>query len=278
MYNKYLATPADLETVTEALKIVMNSKMRFVFKNKSKIKNTVIVSYDCRFIYIWKIYPVKLINKIPHKVTVLDDWQSGWWANLVFKKLEKYLPHEIRKSTRFDLPIVSGGFLTPFIELHKKKDFTNNPYTTRESYLATIIHEFGHIYWNSYKLWWLSNKKENLDYLNVATKLYSSKDNIPNNLSFCLPSPLYLSEVFAFCTEYYASEIFWKNHKRNIDISVSNHLDTLTTIEKEKNLDKENSVIEPTTSPHDFASVLGKAILIKYPNNWPAILTKSIKI
>jgi hypothetical protein len=197
-----------------------------------------------------------------------DKWQSGWWANLTSRKLEKYLPQNIKNSTRFEIPIISGGLLTPFIELQKKNNLLNNPYTTQESYLATIIHEFGHIYWNSYKLWWYSNIKENLEYL----------QNYSGKLAFHIPSPLYLGEVFAFCTEYYASGIFLKDHKRNLDRLLKSRTKTLTILEKHKDLDKENSVIEPTTSIHDFSFILGKTLLEKYPKNWPSTLTKPIKI
>lgn len=257
-----------MEAVEKALGFVMRPKMKFIFSDLSRITKTLTVSYDSKFIYIWKIDPAKLINKIPHNVVVPDEWQSGWWANLAFKKLERYLPQEIRKLTRFEMPIISGGLLTPFIELQEKKDLPYNSYTTEESYFATIIHEFGHVYWNSYKLWWYSNKKESLEYL----------QNPSGKLAFHIPSPLYLSEVFAFCTEYYASGIFLENHKRNLDRFLESHTKSLTVLEKDKNLDKENSVIEPTTSPHDFAFVLGKTVLEKYPKDWPAILTKLIQI
>lgn len=248
--------------------------MRFVFGHLSVIRKTLVVSYDSKFIFIWKLDSKEPVYKIPHRIKIKDEWQSGWLAGIETNQIENLLPIQIKNKSRFEIPIISGGLFAPFIALQKAKNIQYNPYVTRESYLATIIHEFGHIYWNSYKLWWPSNKKENLDYLNMATRFYSSKQNLPESFSFRLPSPSYLGEVFAFCTEYYASEIFWKNHKRNINTFTKNRLGTLITLEEERNLDRENSVIEPTTSSHDFASVLGEIILTKYPRNWPEILTK----
>lgn len=276
MFKNYIATKRDLIAVEKALGFVLHPKMKFVFRDFSKIKNTLTVSYGSKFVYVWTLNPVKLAYKIPHNLVVTDKWQSGWWAGLVSKRMEKYLPAQMRKESRFKVPIISGGLLTPFIALQKAKNVLNNPYTTRESYLATIIHEFGHIYWNSHKLWWLSNKKENLDNLRLAVDLYSSekKRRLSKNLLFHIPSPTYLGEVFAFCAEYYASEHFWKNHRRNLDDFTENRLNTLITLEKGRNLDREDSVIEPENSPHDFASILGKIILTNHPDNWPEILTK----
>lgn len=284
----YLASKQDFNAVEEGLSYVWHPKMRFVFKEKSRIANTVVVSYDSEFIYLWSPKPFKNLKKltcnlknyylykIPHRLTIKNEWQYAWCAGIWDKKIEDLLPSQIQKSTHFEIPRISGGLLTPFIELQKKiKGEKNNPYMTRESYLATIIHEFSHIYWNSFKMWWPSNKNENLDYLRLVINLYSpeKKFSLPINFLFHLPIPIYISEVFAFCTEYYASNLFWKNHKKISDLFTKNRINTLITLEKERNLDKENSVIEPTHFPHDFASILGKIILTKYPNNWPETLT-----
>lgn len=172
MFDNYLATHKDLKTVEEGLRFVLHPKMLFVFENKSKITNTAIVSYDSKFIYIWELKPVKLHYKIPHNLIIPDEWQRGWWTNIVSKQVEKYLPDKIKN------PIISGGLLTPFITLQKAKNISNNPYTTRESYLATIVHEFGHIYFGGYG-------KE--------------------------------GELSAFCTEYYSSQIFWPKHTNKLD-------------------------------------------------------------
>lgn len=273
MFKDYVATKNDLEAVEEALDLVLKPEMRFVFSDLSKIEKTSIVSFDSLYIYVWQINPVKSVSKIQHNLTIPEGWQSGWWASIVSKKIEKYLPTKDRD------PIISGGLLTPFITLQKTKNMPGNPYITRESYLATIVHEFGHIYWNSYKLWWHSNKKENIRNLHLASSLYTFKERpaSPKD-SFYLTSPMYLGEVFAYCTEYFVSEYFLKNHKKNLDAFSINHLDKLINLEKDKNLEKEDSVIEPNNSPHDFAIISGKTILTNHPNDWPKILTQPLKL
>lgn len=277
MFSNYLATQKDLKTVEDGLSFVLHPKMQFVLKDKSKIVNTAVISYDSKFIYIWKINPVKLTFKIPHNLNIPDEWQSGWRAGIVSKQIKKYLPDEIKKATQFEAPIISGGLLTPFVALQKEKNVSTNPYTTKESYLATMIHEFGHIYWNSFKLWWPSNKTENIKLFKLVKDLYSGRKT-KSKAEIKFPSPYYMGEVFAFCSEYYASCIFWKNHRRNMDVFVKGRMNDLIALEQNKNLDMEDSVIEPTKFFHDFSLTVGRMILAKYPTTWPGILTKPLSI
>lgn len=216
MLDRYIATPADFNAVTEALKFVMHPKMGFVFERKSKIANTAIVSYDSKFIYVWRVKPIKLNYKIPHNLKIPDEWQRGWWAGIVSKQIEKYLPDKIKN------PIISGGLLTPFIALQKAKNIPDNPYTTRESYLATIIHEFGHIYFEGFG-------KE--------------------------------GELSAFCTEYYASKIFWPKHIKLMDKFDSKFVNTPK---------QSAEYLRNKRDPHIYAMIFGRKIMTKYPQKWPS--------
>ena len=166
---------------------------------------------------------------------------------------------------------MGGGLLTPFVELQKKNNIIDNPYITRESFLATIVHEFAHIYWQQHKLWWYPNKKENINFLQTAKQLYEAKKL---RKTIYLPLDPGLSELYAFCAEYTASEIFWKSHKHNLDIFIKKRLERLIKEEQTKDLDREDSVIAPSRYPHDFAFVFGKIILSNYPKTWSIILTK----
>ena len=278
MFESYLASKEDLNIINEALKYVWSPKMNFIFSDKSKISKTNIISYDSKFIYIWKINPIKLTYKIPHRIKIEDEWQSGWQASIGIAQIENLLPVQIKNKSRFEIPIISGGLLTPFIALQKEKDASANPYTTEESYLATIVHEFGHIYWNGFKLWWFSKKNENIKYLKIAKKLYSKKGLKDRKIRLSFPLPSVLGETFAFCTEYAASEIFWPSHKNNLDEFGKQRIDQLIITEKTTNLDKENSVIEPNTNPHDYALTAGKILLTQFPTNWTTVLTRPLTL
>ena len=60
MFEKYLASEVDLRAVEEALGCVLCPKMKFVFADFSKLKNTHVISFDSKFVYVWKIKPIKL--------------------------------------------------------------------------------------------------------------------------------------------------------------------------------------------------------------------------
>lgn len=284
MFENYIATKKDFRAIEGGIETVWRPEMAFVFKNKSLLKNVVIISYDSKFLYLWtkiklpklKTFACSLINyqayKIPHKVKLKDEWQLGWRAHLSIKQFEKLLPKKLQKS-EFKIPKISGGLSKPFTELQKKKDIKLNPYITYESYLATLVHEFAHIYWNQHKLWWYSNKKENIKYLRIAKQLYERKKEI-SKIPIYFPAATGITELFATCVEYWASKLFWPNHKKNFDLFTKERLKQLIKTEEKKDLEREDSVLEPSRNPHDFAFIFGKIILTQYPKNWPQILTQ----
>lgn len=291
MFENYKATQMDFEVIEEGIQTVWHPKLNFVFKNKKFIEKVIVVSYDCENIYLWsqtkfpKLTPIKcglkqyFAYKIPHQLKISDDYQYWWRAGLWPKKLTRFLLLKL-KTDEISTHFPSGGLLTPFIELQKKmKDRKNNPYITRESYLATIVHEFGHVYWNQHKLWYYSNKKENLLLLKTAKQLYSEARDLSHSesgklakLPLRFPAIEGTSELFAFCTEYQASMIFWPAHKRNSDIFDASTIEYLLRLEEAKNLDQEDSVLAPSRYPHDFARVFSKIILTLYPKTWPEFL------
>ncbi|MFH0937600.1 MAG: hypothetical protein V1808_04920 [Candidatus Daviesbacteria bacterium] len=291
MFENYKATKQDFEAIEEGIKTVWHLKLNFVFKNKELIKKVIVVSYDSKNLYLWsktkftKFTPIKCSLKqyfayqIPHKLKISDDCQHGWRAGLWPKKLTRFLLSKL-KTDEMSTPFISGGLLTPFIELQKKmKDRKDNPYITRESYLATIIHEFGHVYWHQHKLWYYSNKQENLLLLKTAKRLYSESTRLSyakseklSKMPLRFPAIDGTSELFACCADYQASMIFWPTHKRNCDIFAVNVIEYLLKLEKLKNLDQEDSVLEPRRYPHDFALVFSKIILTLYPKTWPQFL------
>lgn len=294
MFENYKAAKEDFEAIEEGIKIVWHPKLNFVFKNKKFIKKVIVVSYDSKNLYLWsptkfpKLTPVKcslkqyFAYKIPHRLKISDDYQYGWRAGLKPRRLTRLILPKLETDEK-STPFICGGLLMPFIELQKKmKDRKNNPYTTYESYLATIVHEFGHVYWHQHKLWYYSDKKENLLLLKTAKWLYSKAGDLSYSekeklakipLRFTSPHGIKgISELFAFCCEYQASLIFWPTHKQNIDIFDVNAIEYLLKLEKSRNLEQEDSVLEPSRYPHDFARVFSKVILTLYPKTWPQFL------
>ena len=249
MFEDYVATKKDLEAVEEGLRFVEREELNFIFKDRSLIEKVAIVSYDSKFVYLWSGTD---LDRIPHSLKIRDADQMAWSAGLRIRDIKKLLPPKV---ANFATP--SGGLLTPFLGLQQGLERPLNPYVTRESYLATLVHEFAHIYYNQYPR---ERKEAELKLLYTALELFQGKDFDLEDVSL---KPYFLpeaGEIFAFCTEYAAAALFWPTHKENLDKeSIKMVRDLLDG--------KLKHFIEDY--PHKYAAVVGKIILTKYPKDWP---------
>ncbi|MDO8515238.1 MAG: hypothetical protein Q7S14_01940 [bacterium] len=297
----YLVTTKDLKAIEEGIGYVWNQKLDFVFGDKQKVKNVVVISYDSNFLYIYKYKdnPVNIINatrlttalesydlfKVPHKIKIDKNDLLGWVAGFLLNdrlssdKIFSF-PNE---GDKIYFQIISGSLVSKFLIEQKKKTkhMPLNPYTTFESYLATIVHEFGHAYYNNFHTWWYSNITENLEYLNCALELYKNKkiNNLPKiNIPNYDKRLILLSELFAFCTDYSAALIFWKEHIKDIDRANILELKNLIKVEKKKDLLKENSVLDPDPSGHIVAMTIGKVLIDQFPKSWPGKILRANKL
>lgn len=282
--SRYLATQKDLKAIEEGIKTVWRKELDFVFKKRGLLENVIVISYDSEFLYLWtkiKLPKLKTFTtslscyyayKIPHKIKIKDEWQLGWVSYLPIKQFVKLLPKRLQKSD-FEIPKISGGLLTPFIKFQKKKKGVKfNPYTTHESYLATIVHEFGHVYWNQHKLWWHSDKKQNLTYLRNALRPYRREKIKYQDIK--LPTEPGRTELFAFCTEYVTAQKFWPNHQKNLDKTTSIWIKKAIKDERKKDLEKENSFFDDSRLAHQQAAILSRLIFNRFSGSWPDVLLK----
>lgn len=271
--------------IEEALRYVWHPKLDFIFRDKTPIQSTVVISYDSQFVYFWIQKKFSGIARmacsvknyyayqIPHRLTFSEGLHCVWYAGVV-PEIDALLPETIKNSSVFSVPRISGGLLTPFTTLQKSFRRKNNPYTTRESYLATIVHELGHVYWNKHKLWWYSNKAENLKYLKTALRCYSNKKPASTVTRINLPINQGIGEVYAICTECVASAFFWPTHKKALDTFAKYLLSLAIQDEYGKDLEREDSVLEPSRDHHLYGFVISNILLAKFPNDWPTILTR----
>jgi len=149
-----------------------------------------------------------------------------------------------------------------------------DPYYTQESYMATIIHEFAHAYFDATYLPWHGSKEQNLELLNNAYELFLGKKITLKNLVVNPPLSPITSETFAFCTEYFASTMFWPNHKKAVDKELSMILPLSIRKEKIKNLNFESSILD--NEPHLAAAIFGKIIIAKLGSAWPTFFDKNL--
>ena len=81
MFKKYLATEKDLKAIEEGLSFVWRKELDFIFKDKSKIAKTLVISYDSKQLYVWAKRKRKYsLLKIPHNLKIEDKHQQGWRA------------------------------------------------------------------------------------------------------------------------------------------------------------------------------------------------------
>jgi len=273
MHEDFIASEEDLKTIEEGISYVWRSELDYIFNDKSKVKDTVVISYDSKFIYL--LGYKKEVEKIPHKIKIPEKELLGWSIGVYFEELKSYLPARIKDAPRNVLPRICGSLLTPMIETQKKREREHNAYTTKESYLATIVHEFGHVYFNSFKNWYFSNLDNNLLYMNKALVLFESsalydKNAKSEKLKIQLPLNYSISEIYAFCTDYSAAAIFWPKHKQDIDKMQAANIKKVIEKESKLNIDEEDSYLSDEKSGHHLrAAVIGRILLDKYPRGWP---------
>ena len=272
MFENYKVVKKDFEAIEEGINSVWYPKLNFVFKNKQFIERVIVVSYDSKNIYLWsqtkfpKLTPIKcslkqyFAYKIPNKLKISDDYQYWWRAGLQPPELIWLFFSKMKTDKYYSTSFVSGGLITPFITLQKKmKDRKDNPYITCESYLATIVHEFGHAYWNQ-KMFASYKKQDAREMLVCAEACYKGQRITLSKLKIPLPLDYNISEIFAFCAEYQAATLLWPTHKKAID------QDSFSII---KNLLKTSKVNTIFLSVHYFAAIFGKLIFSAYPHRWP---------
>lgn len=294
MLEKHLTTTRDFKAIEKALEMVFSGELKFVFPKRDLIKKTTVISFDSQNLYLWSPFNLpnthllkkyrfagyKLFKK-SHKVKTNSKMQKGWQKGIKSEFLETCAPLNLNPSNWAKKPVICGSLLTPFIRSHqeiRKTTYPKDPYHTYQSYLATIVHEFAHVYYHLHKLWWFANKKENLAYLRTAQGLYEGRGLQKGELKITIPSPYFFSEVFAFCCEYYTSFLFWPNHLRNLNIANASLTKKLIELERRKDLDKEDSVLDSKTHSHHIAIILGKLLIQLYPQNWPKKLLTRISL
>lgn len=285
MKYTYRAIKKDIDTIEEGIKTVFSLKLSFIFNDKSAFEKFLIISYDSQNIYCWTtenleynaVSSLTLPHKrklkryvIPHNIQLTIQDRMGWHATVYLDGLDKIIPKELLND--ITLPKMSGSLLGDFnITQKAEKGEKNNPYIYREGYLATIIHEFGHLYYNQVSH---SVKTRSLKFLEQAKQLYSGKipDDLTNPFIPYIPAMnlFYLfGEVFAICSENYASSIYYPEHKKRLSSFFLYLTQDLIKQETEK-----NSLFYTFDFQyyHTVASALGKIYMSLYPSDWPDVI------
>lgn len=253
MNENHIATEQDIEAIKQVFVFLNRKELDFIFKDRKLLENTEIVIYDSKYFYVVK--QDGTITKEEHKAELSKADKLGWRASVSIAEIVQKLPNNKN--------YISGPVQSLFIASHQQRGTTL--YTTPESYMATIIHEFGHVYYESIKSSWFSNYEYNVKLMNIAKDLYQNKEIPLSDVEIKLPQHMIETETFAFCTEYSASKAFWSNYKTQLDSDNLETIDSYLNKEVQDKLINEESVLDEV---HVGASVIGKIIMEKLGNNW----------
>lgn len=286
LYMKYTykATKEDIEAIEEGINIVFDPKLSFIFKDKSALEKFLLVSYDSEYIFCWSTEKIQnqLIHnthipnkknvsfyKLPHKLYISEQDRIGWHASIILTGLYDVFPKTLLDDVT--LPKMSGSLLGDFIITQKEtKGEKNNPYVTKESFLATLIHEFGHAYYNQVSP---SVKTRSLKFLHHAEQLFlgkTPKDLIAPYVPYIPSSDLFyvFGEAYAICAELYASNLLFPKHH--------SYLSSFILKEIQKVLQEEYSSKDPfldlNKNYHTVAAAIGKIFMHLYPSYWPEVI------
>ncbi len=264
-------TNKDIETLVEGINTPYDTELDFVFTDKSRIHDVVAITFDDKKLYLLTKKNLALdlrksfgdINEyvVNHSITFKNRDHAGWQTGIRNPLISDYLPKD--NSLRY----ISGGSLTNFINFQASKNNKYNPFVTKESYLATIVHEFGHMYYNSSKLTWYSDREENISYYKNALDILKTRETEEKKTHLRIEHPQYISELFAFCTDRTASQLFWPQHLKDTNKYLERHLERQLEAERLKDLSKEDSTLSENT--HIFAATVGLNIMARYDSSWP---------
>lgn len=284
-----LKLPMDLKLIEQSLVYAFDKKLANVFINKNILKKILIITYDRNYLYIFTTLPLKIANKlklelsnnyfvykIAHRISFDEHDYGVWCAGIKNIKLLDYLPEDLKKTSQLVWPRISGPVASEFIKYHqqlKRESRIYDPYYTPESFMATIIHELGHAYFDNINQPWHGIKEENLDILQFAYSLYCGQKAEPLHIKNMLSPPIIASEMFAFCCEYFASTLYWPTHLKLIDTELKKAIPIQIKEELRKDLNFQISVLDQ--DPHFISAIFGKIILTKYKSDWPKIFKAS---
>lgn len=212
MFEGYIATEKDFSAIEEGINLAYSKKISFF--PRGGLEKADILMFDSKYVYIWskKRHKLKKLRESVHYL-IIYRWKHNKKIQDSHYRRCGGIPEELRKVIFKILEHNKFFFCAPvtcFTKSQKKiRRAGVNPFTTRESYIYTIIHEFGHHYYYLH-----SNIKANSSKLiRISAKAWNNK-KIEN---FKLPVPMsYISELFAALCDMNISKLLKSKYYQNI--------------------------------------------------------------
>ncbi len=204
----------DFEAIEKILELVFKNKLKFIFP-KGGLEKIDIETFDSTFIYLFSKnnYPLPLSKKfkskftnlyqIPHKRKLKEkDYKRAFAGLSRFSQIKKINP----------FPLISCPPLNAYLSVRDP----SSPYSFKESYLPTLVHEYGHIYYELHrkKDYFNLSKKDFYKLVEASFLLWKGKPAKVPLIS--IPPPVKsIGELFANLAEFTFAEKFCKKHLIN---------------------------------------------------------------
>lgn len=276
----------NLPAIQDALCVLWHPSLDFVFPNEKILKKVNIVAYDREKFYLWtyneknsEISPEENHSQyktqiFEHRIKLNEELFQGWHSTIPNDEMKHFFKENISEKEQVICGPTASLFQKKHRLLKKQRIWPDDPYITRESYMSTIIHEFGHCYCLLASRNTTSSHQIIRKHLLDAYRFFRSSrrgyttEKKPQLFYPKTSPPLreFQSEVFAFCAEYTAADLFWPEHRKNLDQYFSRSIKELLDADLPPNL---------LRNWHTLAAVVGKLLFHKHNRRWPQFITTS---
>ncbi len=240
----------DIRAVEEAINLIWNEEVRKIFAS-GQIEKIEVALFDSEKVYLFsKREGIRSFKKV--RKSVLDyniykykhkgkigDKCYGMGGGNPLQGFDKIL----KNRNFFFIPP-----MTEFIKIQKRNK-NKNPWQTKEGYIYTIIHEFGHEYFSMHS----NIKEKSRGLIKRALESYKGRKKEIKRLPL---RPHSLHELFAALTEIYTAKTFKSKYYKDLKKFMQKKL--------KKILKSKNGPEECFDDEHKYAYSLALLYINKY--------------
>jgi hypothetical protein len=262
------AKQIDNKTVVDS---AVNLYYDFIAPFFSKISfntDVIIAVVDGEIVDIWRLESKRVFHERKPLILSKEGVMAGWYCGPIVPKLDRVLG--ISQGNGYDNDLISGSSLDLYLDKQAKKLEANSmwPYATVESYQAALLHEFGHIAYNSSNRCRFVNSSYNQTLLRGALSLFQG-EGLTQSTDIFIPKPALISEVFAFCTEYHVSQQCFPEFKLGLDAYYAAKCEEWAAKEADRDTRYDYSSLDEM---YTAAAVIGRVLIERHPHDWPTVL------
>jgi hypothetical protein len=261
--------------VSEDNKVIINDTIALyrkallpLFSNLPFNQNVTIAVVDGSVVDIWRLESEAFTYEQKELQLPRESLMPGWYCGPIVANLDEVVG--LGKSSGHDNQLISGVSLNLYLKKQAAKLAANPmwPYSTVESYQAALLHEFGHIAYNTNHRSRFISSDYNQTLMKSALRLFQG-NRLSHSPEIFVPKPALLSEIFAFCTEYQVSQSLLPEFKKRLDLYYAEKCEEWSAKERSRSPRYDYSSLDEM---YTAAAVIGRVLIEQYPHDWPSVL------